>query len=59
MRLWGGPSVGGAASDPPAHQEPNFWELKPRSAKGFSLLAVSSPAFLLQPPVSCKEWGMH
>lgn len=62
VRLWGGSSVGGAASAPPAQQEPNFWELKARSAKGFSFPAVSSPAFrclLLQPPVAFKEWGMH
>lgn len=44
-RLRGGPSVGGAASAPPAQQEPSFWELKCHSAKGFSFPAVSTPAF--------------
>lgn len=61
-RLRGGPSVGGAASAPPAQQEPSFWELKCHSAKGFSFPAVSSAAFrcfLLQPPVAFREWGMH
>lgn len=61
-RLWGGPSVGGAASAPAAHHEPNFWELKPCSAEGFSFPAVSSAALRclwLPPLVSYKEWGIR